>query len=223
MKYPGGKGKCFHQLINLMPPHTTYIEAYLGGGAVLRNKRPAQRTIAIDIDPAVIMAWQGMADSVELVEGDAVGYLQAFEFTGQELVYFDPPYVPSTRRKGRIYRYDYCDAQHEQLLTVVQALPCMAMISGYASDMYDNYLSGWNKVKFMAQSQVGLREEWVWFNFEPPSILHDVNHLGANFRERQTIKRRRERLYERIEDLDPAERHQLMIWMNEKFGEVRAI
>lgn len=221
MRYPGGKGKCFHQLINLMPPHATYIEAFLGGGSVMRNKRPAQRTIGIDIDPAVIAAWQSSADDIELIQGDAIAYLKAFDFTGQELVYLDPPYLSSTRRKERVYRHDFSDAQHERLLATATALPCMVMISGYASDLYGTRLRDWNKVNFMANSQVGLREESVWFNFEPPSVLHDVSHLGANFRERQTIKRRRERLHERIEGLDPLERHELMAWMTAKFGEAR--
>jgi site-specific DNA-adenine methylase len=219
MRYPGGKGKCFQQLINLMPPHATFIEGYLGGGSVLRNKRPARRTIGIDIDPTVVAACA--ADGVELVEGDAIAYLESFEFTGDELVYLDPPYLPATRRKARVYRYDYSTEQHERLLAMVQTLPCMVMISGYTSDLYDTCLQGWNKMKFMTNSQVGLREECVWFNFEPPAALHDVSHLGANFRERQTIKRRRERLYERIEGLDPVERHELMAWMHAKFGEAR--
>ncbi len=50
MSYPGGKGKCYQRLINLMPPHETYIESHLGGGAVLRNKRPAKANIGIDAD-----------------------------------------------------------------------------------------------------------------------------------------------------------------------------
>jgi hypothetical protein len=35
----------------MMPPHDTYIETHLGGGAVMRNKPPARNNIAIDIDP----------------------------------------------------------------------------------------------------------------------------------------------------------------------------
>lgn len=223
MRYPGGKGKCFHQLINLMPPHRTYIEGYLGAGSVMRNKKPAQRTIGIDVDPAVISAWGSGDGKVELIEADAISYLESFEFSGGELVYLDPPYLPSTRRKDRVYKYDYTEEQHERMLAMVLKLPCMVMISGYASQMYDSHLAGWNCRTFTANSQVGLREESVWFNFEPPAALHDVSHLGANFRDRQTIKRRRKRLYERIEGLDPVERHELMVWMKAKFGEVRTI
>ena len=52
MSYPGGKGGVFHKLINLMPPHEIYIETHLGSGAVIRNKRLAQRNIRVpDIMP----------------------------------------------------------------------------------------------------------------------------------------------------------------------------
>lgn len=67
--YPGGKGEngVFQRLINLMPPHEVYIETHLGGGAVMRNKRPARRNIGIEIDPEVIKLWAGAKMNFELV------------------------------------------------------------------------------------------------------------------------------------------------------------
>lgn len=51
MGYPGGKGRLWQDIVALMPPHDTYIETHLGGGAVIRNKRPARVNIGVDIDP----------------------------------------------------------------------------------------------------------------------------------------------------------------------------
>jgi hypothetical protein len=53
MAYPGGKNApgVYHTIINLMPPHQTYIEPFLGAGAIMRLKRPAALNIGIDIDP----------------------------------------------------------------------------------------------------------------------------------------------------------------------------
>ena len=58
MTYPGGKAGAgvYQTLINLMPPHRVYIEAFVGGGAVLKTKRPAQYSIAIDRDTAGLSA-----------------------------------------------------------------------------------------------------------------------------------------------------------------------
>jgi len=54
MSYPGGKGGAgiWQTIVNQMPPHDTYIEAFLGSGAVLRHKRTANVNIAIELDPA---------------------------------------------------------------------------------------------------------------------------------------------------------------------------
>ncbi len=53
--YPGGKGGAgvYQTLINLIPPHETYIETHLGGGAIMRFKRSAKINIGIDLDPDV--------------------------------------------------------------------------------------------------------------------------------------------------------------------------
>jgi DNA adenine methylase len=60
MTYPGGKAApgVYQSLINLMPPHKTYVEPFLGAGALMRIKRPAGLNIGIDIDPEVIQAWE---------------------------------------------------------------------------------------------------------------------------------------------------------------------
>lgn len=218
MKYSGGKGKCYQRLINLMPKHHTYIEPYLGGGAVLRNKLPAQRNIGIDIDPNVISKWetdhQGIA---EFINTDAIDFLNTFKFDGQELVYLDPPYLPSTRRRSKVYRYDYSEQDHIELLRTVVTLPAMVMISGYGSNLYDSVLSSWNKVTFQAKTHVDVREECVWLNFEQPKLLHDSRHLGDSFRERQTINRKRTRIHDRITKMSPHERNDLILWINETF------
>jgi len=51
-----------------------------------------------------------------------------------------------------------------------------------------------------------------------PSRLHDTRYLGETFRDRQTIQRRQTRLRTRIESLDPIERHEVLQWMQELYG-----
>jgi len=219
MRYPGGKGKCFQHLINLMPPHGTYIESHLGGGAVLRNKLPAKRSVGIDKDPQVISKWQLSYPQIcELVEADAADYLHRYKYDGNELVYADPPYLSSTRRRARVYTCDYTSSEHEQLLSVIRQLPCMVMISGYDNELYNDALAGWRKETFFAKTHIDVRQESVWLNFEPPRQLHDSTHLGANFRERQTIKRRQQRLRERIQSMNPLERNELLQWLSVMYG-----
>jgi hypothetical protein len=194
MRYPGGKFRCYQKLINLMPPHRVYIETHLGGGAVLRNKAPAEANIGIDRDPAVIRDFAGrFGPEFSFLAVAAEEFLEEYCFRGDEFVYADPPYWPaSTRSRRSPYRYRYTESEHLKLLQILRGLPCPAMISGYGNSVYDGALKGWGKYEFEGTSHVGLRQETVWFNFEP-AVLHDTRYLGCTFRERQSIKRKRAR------------------------------
>lgn len=58
MTYPGGKNGdgVFQRIISNIPPHRVYLEPFVGGGAVLRLKRPAELSIACDLDRDVVLA-----------------------------------------------------------------------------------------------------------------------------------------------------------------------
>ncbi|MRI57574.1 DNA adenine methylase [Methylobacterium sp. DB1607] len=219
MRYPGGKGRAYPRIINAMPPHRTYIETHLGGGAVLRRKRPAERSIGIERDPRVVERWRAdPVPGVEIIEGDALDFLRRFTFSGDELIYCDPPYLRETRRRARCYAYDYDDDEHVALLSVLVTLPCAVMISGYPSQLYSEMLEGWREIPMAVASHVGLRSETIWMNFAPPDRLHDHRFLGNDFRRREAIRRRVERWLLRLERMKPAERNAVLAALNEKFG-----
>ncbi|MEN3485593.1 DNA adenine methylase, partial [Pseudomonas aeruginosa] len=105
-----------------MPPHQTYIESHLGGGAVMRNKKAAQRNIGLDLDAKVIELWESkLPGTCELHQVDAVSFLKSYAFEGEELVYVDPPYFPETRRREKVYRCDYTESDHIRLLRCLVA------------------------------------------------------------------------------------------------------
>jgi len=214
VRYPGGKGKSYQQIINILPSHSTYIETHLGGGAVLRHKRPAERSIGIDRDPRVISMWlSAFPDLARYVNADAVDFLSSYRFSGDELIYCDPPYLPTVRRNKHIYRYEYTEEDHIRLLTTIQGLHCRVVISGYDSEVYEEWLRGWSKVQFTAKAHNGLRLESLWMNFAPPDRLHDARYWGRSYRERDMIKRRVQRLTRRIRQLTIQEQHHLSEWL----------
>ncbi len=55
LTYPGGKNGAgvYQAIINQIPPHRVYVEAFAGSAAVFRHKLPAHTSYLIDIDPAV--------------------------------------------------------------------------------------------------------------------------------------------------------------------------
>lgn len=81
MTYPGGKNGAgvYQTIINLMPPHEVYVEPFLGGGAVMRLKKPALVNIGVDLDSAAIARFRdvgGIAcfgDAVLIVKNGAAG------------------------------------------------------------------------------------------------------------------------------------------------------
>jgi hypothetical protein len=75
MAYPGGKSGAgvYQRIISLMPPHRVYIEPFLGGGAVLRLKRPAEINIGIDLDPEVVRRWALPSDLTASAEAAESG------------------------------------------------------------------------------------------------------------------------------------------------------
>ena len=210
MPYPGGKGRMFQQLISLMPPHRVYIETHLGGGAVLRRKRPAEVNIAIDSDPKVIADWQrDLPAHVDLILGDAVAFLEAYRFSGDELSTATHHIFQERAEEPKYIVSDYREKDHVRLLSCLLETRCRIMISGYESALYNRALSGWRRIDFPMVPK-GETMETVWLNYEPSRNLHDHNYIGADFREREAVKRRRRGLIRRVLELAPAERNALV-------------
>jgi DNA adenine methylase len=191
-------------IIALMPPHDTYIESHLGGGAIMKRKPPALRNIGIDLDRCALEKFQ-CDYPVELVHGCAHRFLAEFDYRGRELVYCDPPYLKATRSSGRRYRFDYEEQDHVELLRLLNRLPCQVMLSGYPSALYEEELSGWQSLELQVMNQAGVRTEKVWFNFRLDRV-HWARYAGKNFTHRQCIKRKAESWARRYRALPPGER-----------------
>jgi len=228
----GGKGGSgvFQRIISLMPAHAIYVETHLGAGNILRRKRPAAGSYAIEIDPETLAAFRAAYGrelaNVEYVHGDCVDWLRDFgrHCTGRELIYSDPPYVLSSRRSARrLYRHEYTEQDHLRLLEVLLGIRCYVMVSGYANPIYDEILSGWHAVSFAAQTRGGPAVETVWLNYDHTRVLkHDYSHTGINYRERERIKKKARRWAARLNDMPTDERNYLLRLIAEQFGgEVR--
>ena len=184
MAYPGGKNCCFQRIINLIPPHDTYIETHLGSGAVMRNKRPASVNIGIEIDPAVRDRWPAEKfPHVRIYGGGAICTLKCLEseMKGHTFIYADPPYLNGTRTKKKIYKWEYTDNDHRNLLGFLKQLASplvQVMISGYWSRLYAEELKGWNFSSFEAMTRTGMRTEYLWMSYPTPERLHDYRYLG---------------------------------------------
>jgi DNA adenine methylase len=212
-RYPGGKGTCYKRIINLMPPHKTYIETHAGGGSVILNKHPADINIAIDVDPSAkeIFRQNNPGNPVRFYTADCQKYLRGLLPAADTLIYADPPYLMSTRKSGSLYKFEYTEQQHVELLQLLLSLkPSMVMISGYWSRLYADMLRAWNTISFETMTRRGMATEWVWFNFDIPEQLHDYSHLGDNFRDRERITRKQKRWIANLQNMPTVERNALL-------------
>lgn len=206
MGYFGSKatsGLC-QAIIAMMPPHDTYIESHLGGGAIMKRKPPAVHNIGIDLEPQVLADFE-CGYPVQLINGCAHRFLSDYDYHGSELIYSDPPYLLATRTSQRRYRFDYDEEDHIELLNLLKRLPCHVMISGYPSAMYDQLLDGWRSLEVQVMNQGGVRTEKIWFNFTVDR-LHWASYAGKNFTHRQSIKRKAANWGRRYQELPRAER-----------------
>jgi DNA adenine methylase len=198
-----------------MPKHRVYIECFLGYGSILRYKKPAEQNIGIEIDREVLKLWKGnKLPNFRLFNADVIGFLnnefyKPYFRDKETLIYCDPPYLKSVRRSNRqIYRCDMMkDAEHIKLLKSLLSLKCMVMISGYDSELYNDLLSDWRKVSFTGVSRAGATVEVVWMNFDEPLELHDYKFLGDDYRQRENIKRKKQRWINRLQNMKSQERY----------------
>lgn len=102
---------------------------------------------------------------VQIENRPALEVIERFNYNNV-FMYLDPPYMLDTRR-GRQYKHEMTDAEHEELLKIILHSKAKIMISGYENDMYNEYLSGWRKRQFPSCAEYGKpRLESVWMNYE---------------------------------------------------------
>lgn len=89
----------------------------------------------------------------------------------QTLWYFDPPYVNDTRSNSSVkkgYAHNMTDPEHEFLLQKIKLLKGSVMISGYDTEMYRDYLRGWQcfTTKGFTDSKIKTSTESLWLNYK---------------------------------------------------------
>lgn len=81
------------------------------------------------------------------------------------LIYADPPYMFETRRDKRQYKHEMPDADHIDLLEVLDKHPGPVLLSGYACPLYDDRLKHWERRTAKALAEGGReRQEVLWIN-----------------------------------------------------------
>ena len=203
-------------IINQIPPHDTFIEAFVGTATITRLMRPAAARIVIDSDAAVcqVLRARFSADAgVTVVCADAVAWLEKHrgKFTRRTVIYCDPPYLFSVRSTRRV-RYGQEFGQewlHGELLAVLSRIACQevpVLLSGYRSELYDRMIGHWRRIDYRAMTHGGVRLESLWCSHDEPDELHDWRYLGRNYRERLYLRRLVKRWLARLDAMPARKR-----------------
>lgn len=98
---------------------------------------------------------------------DALELIRRYDIDGS-LIYVDPPYPISCRKKG-LYLHEMQDSQHLQLVEILREIKfAKIIVSGYDYEPYSTGLSGWHKEKKSTRAESAAeRTEILWMNFDP--------------------------------------------------------
>ena len=233
--YFGGKGSSFRNLVNQIPPHDWLIVPFAGHCAIVRNMQLPARVWINDIDVDVFRWWSrqleaespkpaseysdriekvSMSCGIDLLESPNLATVDR----EQTFIYCDPPYQLETRKSGPRYRHEMSTEDHVRMLHAACSLQCRVMISGYASDLYTNWLSGWRHYTFQAATRRGMATEHVWCNYPEPATLQDYRWLGRDKRHRYNLLRRERNLIAKLKRLSEIERNALLAAVDAHFG-----
>lgn len=224
MRYPGGKGASgnVQAIINQIPPHKIYVELFAGLAAVFRAKRPAPASTLVELDSDVCEKLRAAMDDRAVVANEsAFDFLERWggAMSAETFVYVDPPYHPDTW-PGGIYRHELTAVDHARLLSMLDRLPCRWALSGYRCAAYDAWAESMRhrRVDFNSMTRGGVRVESLWMNYPEPVALHDYSYVGANFTDRQRIKRKADRWVSMLDAMPPLERGLVLSKINSSFG-----
>lgn len=114
--------------------------------------------------PDIVMQAAERLRGVQIERRPALDIIKKFDHP-KCLIYCDPPYLLSTR-KGKQYNIEMSDKDHEELLHCMLQSKSKVILSGYDSDMYNDVLKHWRKVKKENMTQsLRKREEVLWMNY----------------------------------------------------------
>lgn len=136
--------------------------------------------------PNPAMAWSLLPDTLMLaanrLKGVQIENLPAMELicrydTDDVFIYLDPPYLPELR-KSYLYKHEMNREEHKELLNTIVQHPGKIMISGYDNDLYNEYLTGWQKVCKSTVAESGKkRQEVLWMNYNRHQQLSLLDYI----------------------------------------------
>lgn len=151
-----------------------YWQSWGASNSSLRSWRNSQAASS----PRVCAEWRQLPQKVlnvcarlkdaQIENCDALTLISRYN-SPETLLYIDPPYLRSIRKKN-IYKNEMNDAQHVELLRLLKDSSSKIVLSAYDNKIYNAELQDWYTTEKTTQAQMGLiRTEKLYMNF-PPAV-----------------------------------------------------
>ena len=209
--YPGSKSNngIYQAIINLIPPITTYIEPFVGGGHIVSRLMPPAHVVINDISPDVYNYWRRyQSQQITVTNLNYRSCVDRYNSGDADtLIYMDPPYpLISRRQKQPLYKHEFTSRDHAEFLDYILQLKCKWIVSSYPNEQYDHALMHCRQKTLQVITRAGIATEKLYYNYPSPVALHDYRYLGKNNTDRQRIKRKAYRMQSKIASLQAVER-----------------
>jgi len=227
MYYPGNKNipGLLHSIINQIPVCEAFFEPFAGSAAVSRflSVLPEINTMFYvnDLDPAATANYNFPSGTkVTTSNGFAIlDKLIYFRSGTDTFVFMDPPYHHSTRPNNKnIYNKEFSHADHLQLLKSVLQLKCNCMIIHPKCNLYDQALKSFRTVQITVRYHNKTSIEKLYMNYPWPEQLLTYVLTGTDCWDRQRIKRKGDRLVQKLSTLPAAERNYIISRILQSFS-----
>lgn len=139
------------------------------------SSRNSWRNVQTYGGPRCATMWNDLPDiicqCVERLKNAQIENTDALTLIGRydnenTLIYCDPPYLQSLRKKN-MYNIEMDDSDHIALLEALKNSKSKIILSGYDNELYNSELSDWFTVEKETTAQMGLRRtEKLWMNYE---------------------------------------------------------
>ncbi len=152
----------------------TVVRSFMGFGSNAYAKKTGFRSNVTRSGTTPSHDWRNypgsFGDVIERLQGvvienrDAADVMTTYDDI-EAVHYVDPPYVAETRNKGKDYRHEMTDEDHEALSEMLHTLRGSVVLSGYRSALYDALYKGWRYVERYALADGARhRVECLWLS-----------------------------------------------------------
>lgn len=127
---------------------------------------------------------QEIRTNFQITNCDYAAAIDKLDFDGA-FFYCDPPYPAESRSgRGKDYRFEFSDGDHEMLAWKLHQIKGKAMVSGYDCRLMDYLYDDWFKVKFpfkrnnirsnIVNGTGTIMQECIWMNYEPAAQIQKL-------------------------------------------------